>query len=305
MTKKIITGLIIAILLAISLSSLLTKEEFSLPPKLIVLFILLLIAMVALKLKRYWLRYPILITSIAYLGFYEGSCVCPNGALQNIPLFLATSKYANIGIYLFEIVVIFAVIFLMGNLYCGWVCHKGGIQEFLFRKKLAIKIPEKIDRVLRNFRFLFLGIVLAYPIFKHAKFFGKIDPFKVIFNLYGTTTLTIILAITLLASIFIYRPFCRYVCPFGGLAGIVNSLGFFKLQFNGVCKRCRICENSCFFDAIKTDNTESPAIARSICISCMECAQACPKKVLEEKKIFGKTSRPQKDVGLVEPVKTG
>lgn len=284
MTRKIITGLLITVLLVISIFSIMGGEAFSLPPKLIVLFALTLVAGAAFRLKLYWMRYLTLIASIAYLGFYEGSCVCPNGALQNIPLFLATSKASQIGIYLLEVSLLMMMVFWMGNLYCGWVCQKGGIQEFLFRRSLALHIPPALDRGLRNLRYLFLGIAVAYPVFFHQKIFGKIDPFKVVFNLTGTTLLVVILGAVLLASIFIYRPFCRYICPFGALLGIVNSLGLFKLQFNGVCKGCSLCERTCSLQALKGCNGhEAPDLARSVCIACMECVQACPKKVLEKK----------------------
>ena len=284
MTRKLITGLLIGVLLAVSLFSLLNGEEFMLPPKLIVLFLLLAVAAVSFRLKLFWMRYLTLITSVIYLGFYEGSCICPNGALQNISLYLATSKAARIGIYLFEVSVIMAVVFWMGNLYCGWVCQKGGIQEFLFRRRLAVRIPPKIDAGLRNLRFVFLGIAVAYPIFQHEKIFGRIDPFKAAFNLTGTPTLVVLLGITLLASLFIYRPFCRYICPFGALLGIVNSLGLFKLRFNGKCSGCRLCERTCSLQAVHVDaHPDTPRVNRSVCIACMDCVLACPGNIREKK----------------------
>lgn len=303
MIRRLITGLLIGVLLVVSLFSLLNGEEFRLPPKLLVLFLLLLVAAVSFKLKLYWIRYLTLIASIVYLGFYEGSCICPNGALQNISLYLSTAKTARIGIYLFEVSLIMALVFWMGNLYCGWVCQKGGIQEFLFQRRLAVRLPPKMDAALRNLRFLFLGIAMAFPLLRHEKIFGKIDPFKAVFNLTGTTTLVALMAITLLASVFVYRPFCRYVCPFGGLLGIVNSLGFFKLRFNGVCKGCSLCERTCSLQAIKASHLVAPVVARSTCIACMDCVQACPKKVLEKQHPLRRLPRLRRKRPALEPAR--
>jgi polyferredoxin len=145
-------------------------------------------------------------------------------------------------------------------------------------------------------RFVVLGIIIVYPLLKQEKLFGKIDPFKTLFNLDGSITLVILLGFVLLTSIFIYRPYCRYFCPFGAVLGAVNALGFFKLQFNGVCTACRICEKSCMFDALKAKNLSSPVVDKTICIACMECTRACPKKVLEENKILGKKRDFQADL---------
>ena len=122
--------LVLAVLTGISLSA--SDAGLSLPPELVALFGLLFIAAAAARLGLSWLRYPLLIASIAYLGFFEGSCLCPNGSLQNIPLFLSQSKAAAVGIYLLEITVLLADIFVFGNLDCVWVCPKGGVRSLCF-----------------------------------------------------------------------------------------------------------------------------------------------------------------------------
>ena len=101
-----------------------------LPTKLIVLFGLLAAAALAYRFRLAWLRFPILLISVGYLGFFEGSCLCPNGAMQNIALAAGNSTLTMAGIYFLEIGVLFAAILLFGNIYCGWVCHKGGVRSF-------------------------------------------------------------------------------------------------------------------------------------------------------------------------------
>lgn len=279
MSRRLFTALslaVLAILTGISLTS--SNSGFSPPPKLIVLFSLIFIAAAAIRLSVYWLRYPLLITSIAYLGFYEGSCLCPNGSLQNIFLFLGQSKMALIGLYLLEISVLLSLIFLFGNLYCGWVCHKGGIQEFLFKPRWAIRVPLWLDNILRHGRIALLIFIIFYPLLAHQKFFNKIDPFKALFNLRGSLGLLIFLGITLIASVFIYRPFCRYFCPFGVLASWVNAAGLFRIKAGESCVACRLCVKTCPTGALSISRKGASVetdFKPELCFSCLECRKSC------------------------------
>lgn len=285
MTRRIFAAaalITLAVLAGISLSS--SDSGWSLPPKLIVLFGLLFIAAAAVRMGLFWLRYPLLIAAVSYLGFFEGSCLCPNGSLQNIPLFLSQSKAGEIGIYLLEIAVLLAVIFVFGNLYCGWVCHKGGIQEFLFRPRWAVRVPPKLDAALRNGRWAILALIIAFPLIAHEKFFNKVDPFKALFNLRGGALLLAFLGLTLVASVFFYRPFCRYICPFGALAGAVASLGLFRLKAGPECTACRLCAKACSAGAltIRKEGGRTEAVHKpELCLACMECRRACPRGAVE------------------------
>lgn len=272
----IISLAVLATLTGISLSS--PHSGFSLPPKLIVLFGLLFMAAAAVRLGVYWLRYPLLIASIAYLGFYEGSCLCPNGSLQNIFLFLGQSKLASIGLYLLEISVLLGIIFMFGNLYCGWICHKGGVQEFLFRPRWAVRLPQRLDNILRHGRTALLIFVIFYPLIAHQKFFNKIDPFKALFNLRASIGLLILLAMTLVASVFIYHPFCRYVCPFGVVASWVNAAGLFRIKAGEGCVACRLCVKACPTGALSISRNGTSVetdFKSELCLSCLECRKSC------------------------------
>lgn len=289
---------VLALLAGISLSA--GDSGWSLPPKLLVLFGLLFIAAAAARLGLIWLRYPLLIASVAYLGFYEGSCLCPNGSLQNIPLFLSQSKAGAVGIHLLEIAVLLAVIFVFGNLYCGWVCHKGGIQEFLFRPRWAVRVPPKLDAALRRGRWAILALIIAYPLIAHEKLFHKIDPFKALFNLRGGALLLAFLGATLAASIFLYRPFCRYICPFGALAGAVASLGLFRLKAGSGCTACRLCAKACPTGALsirKGDGRPETVHRPELCLACLECRKSCPRGAVET--CFGLSQEP--DGGALAP----
>jgi polyferredoxin len=285
MIRRIFAAAALAVLAVLTGISLVSAEAgLSLPPKLVVLFGFLFIAAAAVRLGVTWLRYPLLIASIAYLGFFEGSCLCPNGALQNIPLFLGQGKAAAVGIYLLEITVLLAVVFVLGNLYCGWVCHKGGVQEFLFRPRWAIRVPPRLDAVLRHGRAALLAFIVVYPLIAQKKFFNQVDPFKALFNLRGSPALLAALGLTLVASVFIYRPFCRYVCPFGALAGAVGAVGLSRIKIGESCTACRQCAKACPAGALsvrRNGQKIETEFRGDLCLACLECRKACPRDGIE------------------------
>lgn len=281
--KRLFAGGILALLLIVPALSLILRKAFSPPPKFIVLAGLLMAAALARKWSITWLRFPIMTAAIAYLGFYEGSCACPNGAMQNILVLISASRASRIAMPLLEVAVVLTFIFYFGNIYCGWICQKGGIQEFLFRPKLARRLPAVPDRILRAIPFLLLSAMLLYPIWTRKSFFSMIDPFKVAFNLSGSIPLTAFLAILLTASLFVYRPYCRYFCPFRIPAATAARWGWFRPDLPVTCPECGKCEKSCFAGAIQAAGHSRHELDRSRCLACLDCSISCPQ-----------TRRPQK-----------
>ncbi len=284
---KLITGITIFVgLIALATKLILLKGSFKLPFKFYVLFGILAVATFGFYKKIYWLRYVTLISSLAYLGFYQGSCLCSTGSLESIFMYLGMGRYSNIGVSLFRLAILTGIVFFFGNIFCGWVCHKGAVQEFLYRESFAIRVPQKLDNILKKFRYFFLFLIIFYPIIKEHRIFNKMDPFKVLFNLEGTTLLVILLVILLVSSIFIYRPFCRYVCPLGALLGIINKIGFFniKLKKPERCIHKNICEKKC--PAQTLTMKEVPEINKEYCFSCLECERRCPMHCLDCEKAF-------------------
>ena len=74
-------------------------------------------------------------------------------------------------------------------------------------------------------------------------------------------------ALLLLTGIFINRPYCRYLCPYGVLLNIFSRFAGKHLTITPAeCTNCRLCEEACPYDAIipsdTVHNTESPAKSR-------------------------------------------
>ncbi len=271
-------AIVLAALLAAGLAFLAgTGELAAIPFKVWLLAGGLAAAAIATRLRQFWMRHVLLIASIAYFGFFEGSCLCTNGALQNIFLFSALGRWAGVIEAAIQVVLVFLVIYLFGNLFCGWICHKGAVQEFLFRQQLHVKVPEPIDRWLQKIKYVLLAMIILWPLLLREKLFLKIDPFKALFNLEGTTFLLLFGGVVLLSSLFLFRPFCRYVCPFGAAAGIVNRLGLFRLKMKPGrnCTGCNACLSRCPAAAVRPRRGQEAVCDPVNCLACGECILAC------------------------------
>ncbi len=73
------------------------------------------------------------------------------------------------------------------------------------------------------------------------------------------------------------RFFCRFVCPLGGLLGLMSRLGLLRLSMNEKCTRCMACRDVCAGGANPhTEANWSP----SECVTCFNCSAVCPEAAL-------------------------
>ncbi len=90
---------------------------------------------------------------------------------------------------------------------------------------------------------------------------------------------SLILAVLLILSIFVFRPFCSYLCPLGAFYGLFNPIAFYRMQIDEkLCIKCGTCKSVCKFSIPVYDVPNSKE-----CIRCGECVKACPVGAIEKK----------------------
>ena len=215
---------------------------------------------------------------------------CPIGSLQAT---LNAREY-RVSMYIAGLLVIFGT--FLGRFVCGFLCPFGLVQDLLFKIPFVKKIRRLPgEKGLRWLRFVFLGVfVILLPMFV-IDITGLGEPWFCkwicpVGSLEGGIPLVLlnsamrgaadfifrwkitILAITLLSSIIIYRPFCRYICPLGALYGIFNKISFYRFKIDSEkCTRCKACQKVCKLDIPVYEKPNSMD-----CIRCGDCKAACP-----------------------------
>jgi polyferredoxin len=242
-------------------------------------------AIVAYFFRKMWLRYVVLLTSLVLIGFLQMGCPSPIGAIQN--LLAGSGELAGKVPFIVKLALVVVPTFFMGKIFCGWVCHKGAVQEFLYQKKLRVKVPKKLDKALRLVKYVVLAALVVSPLVFHYKIFNPdTQAFKAFFNLGGPLSAVVLMGAIAVSSLFIYGPFCRYLCPVGALLGLVSLVSLKKPRLCGEgCIGCGLSQKACQMGSfvcppkdqfqprrVRVDTTE--------CIMCGECRNVCPKKVI-------------------------
>jgi len=170
----------------------------------------------------------------------------------------------NVGIVVICAVVILALLF--GRTFCGTICPVGSLQE------LASAVPGKkivihhtgILELIRGSIFVATIIAAVYLIDLMA-YTGLYDLFSLTLS-----AMLLVAASLVLLSVFVYRPVCRILCPFGVLFSVFAEFGWFRLRRSEACINCKKCEKAC------PTSAAGRFASKRECYLCGRCTEVCP-----------------------------
>jgi polyferredoxin len=224
--------------------------------------------------SRRWLV-GLTIASVAYFGFYREGCVCPIGSIQNVAVALAVpdARIPIVVIATFFLPLLVAAFF--GRAFCGGVCPLGGVQELALIR--PVTVPRRLDQALGLLKYVYLGLAIWYAVLPLAErdfLICRFDPFVGFFRRTGFAHMIWIGGAMVLLSMFVGRPYCRYLCPYGGLLAWTSRLAGRGVTISpGKELDCGLCANACPYGAI-----EGMRAVRKDCLYCARCYAACPRE---------------------------
>lgn len=215
---------------------------------------------------------------------------CPIGSLQAV---IGSRKF-HLSLYVLGFLMMVGAI--LGKAVCGFLCPFGLVQDLLHKipgvKKLR-RLPG--EKYLQWLRYVMLGLLVILLPMVVVDIVGQGSPWFCKYVCPSGTLLggipllagnpalrgavgwlftwkIAILVVILVLSVFLYRPFCRYLCPLGAVYGFFNRFALYRFTLNEEqCTHCGACHQVCGLDI---DPSKTPN--HSQCIRCGKCLDACP-----------------------------
>jgi NosR/NirI family transcriptional regulator, nitrous oxide reductase regulator len=201
------------------------------------------------------------IASLAWFGFWRGGCICPVGSIQNVTLATFDASYAlpwTVAVF-FVLPILFTLFF--GRTFCAAVCPLGAAQELVAVR--PVNVPSWLDQALGLLAYVYLGAGVLFAATGTAFVVCRYDPFVGFFRRTGGANMLVVGACFLVAGIFIGRPYCRYLCPYGVILGIISKVSKWHAKIPPEnCIQCRLCEEACPYGAIREPTVAQPVAQR-------------------------------------------
>jgi NosR/NirI family nitrous oxide reductase transcriptional regulator len=228
-------------------------------------------------------RYAAWIVSVGFIGFYATA----QPSITHVLTWFHSLVYkwrwelflSDPLIFIFWWFIIVTVFLWGRGLFCGWLCPYGSLTELAFKlggalglKRFQFNLPLVWHDRLKWLKYGVFTILLAMSFYSigAAERTAEVEPFKTTF-LVGvwnrTWPFAAYWAALFALSMFMERPFCKYLCPLGAGLAVPTTFRFFGLKRKAECASCHACQKGC--GSLAIDNLGR--IDRRECLLCLEC----------------------------------
>jgi NAD-dependent dihydropyrimidine dehydrogenase PreA subunit len=228
-------------------------------------------------------RRMLLLTAVGIFGVIFGADPSPMGTVKDA-IVLWGKEHVIFPPRLIALSVFLLTVVLANKFICSWGCQLGALQDLLFRTNRNLtdtaaltkqwKIPFTITNTVRIA--LFAAICMA-AIAWAIDIVSPIDPFTIFKPAKFSAIGAVFTGLLLLASLYIYRPWCHMFCPFGLLGWIAEKISIYKIKVNyDSCIACKKCARACPSSVMEAILEQDRVIPD--CFSCGTCQHVCPTK---------------------------
>ena len=213
----------------------------------------------------------------------------PIASLMNLKVLVETGIVPRVHpAGLFLLIAFLAISWLLRKSFCSWLCPIGTLSEYLWRLgKRAFghnwRLPRRLDIPLRSLKYILLGLFLyavaSMPVPAIRAFlegpYGLVADVKMLdFFRYLSMTGAAVVILLVLLSVLVQNFWCRYLCPYGALMGLVALASPLRIRREtSQCIDCAKCAKACPA-VLPVDKLV--CIRSAECTACLECVAVCP-----------------------------
>lgn len=213
----------------------------------------------------------------------------PIAALMNLKYLLTTGEVPRMhAAGMFILIAFLGISLLLRKSFCSWLCPVGTLSEALWKFgrdtfRRTWDLPRWFDIPLRSLKYILLGLFLyavgsmsaeAIDAFLRGPY-GVVADVKMLnfFRFMGLTA-AITTGLLVIASVFVRNFWCRFLCPYGALMGLVSLLSPARIRRTPeACIDCGKCARECPA-VLPVDKLVQ--IRSAECTACMVCVAVCP-----------------------------
>jgi polyferredoxin len=204
----------------------------------------------------FWLT----VFALFFFGFGREGCVCAVGSVQNV----AAAAFGGevglpwvVGVF-FALPLVAALFF--GRIFCAAVCPLGAVQDVVLLKPL--QVPAWLEAGLGMLAHVYLAAAVVFAAAGSEFLICSYDPFVGFFRRSAPLGMLLLGAGLLLASMFVGRTYCRFLCPYGVVLRTLSVLAKWPVHVSPTtCVSCKLCTDACPFGAL---NRPRPGIEAGV-----------------------------------------